>query len=52
MKNARLDALGWRHRKAGPVGSMAITGKDDFEAEARSSMRQFDKELRMILALG
>jgi transposase len=35
-----LDALGWKHRKTGPVGRRAVTGKDDFKAEVRSSMRQ------------
>ncbi|MGB6325533.1 MAG: hypothetical protein WBG11_07095 [Methylocella sp.] len=33
------DALG-EHRKAGTVGRRAITGKDDFKAKIRSSMRQ------------
>jgi hypothetical protein len=32
--------LVWKHPKAGPVGRMAITSKDDFKAKVRSSMRQ------------
>jgi hypothetical protein len=30
----------WKHPKAGPVGRMAVTSKDDFKAKVRSSMRQ------------
>ena len=32
--------LVWKHLKAGPVGRMAVTSKDDFKAKVRSSMRQ------------
>jgi transposase len=34
------DELVWKHLKADTVGRMAVTGKDDFKAKVRSSMRQ------------
>ncbi|MGC2221347.1 MAG: transposase [Methylocella sp.] len=34
------DALVWKHQKADTVGCMAVSSKDDFESNARSSMRQ------------
>ncbi|MGO9233106.1 MAG: IS630 family transposase, partial [Methylocella sp.] len=33
------DELVWKHLKADTVGRMAVTGKDDFKREVRSSMR-------------
>ena len=38
------DELGWKHLKADTVGRMAITGKDDFRAKVRSSMRQLQND--------
>jgi hypothetical protein len=36
----RPDELVWKHLKADTLGRMAVTGKDDFKAKVRSSMRQ------------
>jgi transposase len=38
------DELVWKHLKADTVGRMAVTGKDNFKAKVRSSMRQLQAD--------
>ena len=38
------DELVWKHLKADTVGRMAVTGKADFNAKVRASMRQLQND--------
>jgi transposase len=38
------DELVWKHLKADTVGRMAVTGKTDFNAKVRASMRQLQND--------
>jgi transposase len=45
-----LDELVWKHLKAGAVGRMAVTSKEDFAEKVRRSMRNLQNDARKIIS--